>query len=99
MRAVEVLDAGGRWRPGAFEALAEGSVFRLLEPGGEVVRDAEGCGRFRALGPAYKNEAGQWAVDSEPVPETAVEREARTGAGWFPGSSGRRPGGPPSRLR
>ncbi len=96
-RTVEVLAADQRWRPGAFEDLAEGTVFRLREPDGRLVADEEGCTRFRALGPATPS-GETWAVESEPVPETDVERTARTGAGWFPGARSKQLG-PPIRLR
>ncbi len=98
-RAVEVLTAEQRWRPSTFEALEAGTVFRLREPDGRLVQDEEGCVRFRALGPAsFSAETQRWEVESEPVPESDVERVARTGAGWFPGARSKQLG-PPIRLR
>ena len=61
---------------------------RLFEADGSPVTDAEtGASRFRAMADAGLDpETGTPVVETEPIPETEVERETNASGMWWPGS-------------
>ena len=75
--ACEVLTEGGVvWRPCRRQDLRAGQTFRLWVDGAWV--------RYRATGDAAVGPSGDVVVEVEPVPETDVERAARTETYWWP---------------
>ena len=104
MRRCEVFTEGREWREIARADLRPGMVFRLFEPdGAPVVTEDEETGervdRWRVTG-APRVVDGEWEIDTEPIPESGVERAVREGGVYWP--SGANPvdaGWVPRRLR
>lgn len=62
-RIVEVL-LEGVWTKIDFKHLTKGSVFRIFEPTGESVTDAEGRTDFVAVSDSYEKD-GVWGITLE----------------------------------
>ena len=54
-RTAEIWGPRGCWRTADFEDLRKNMVFRLREPGGELVRDDAGNTMFCAMSDPYYN--------------------------------------------
>lgn len=90
-RRCEVRTPDGGWREIAGADLEPGMVYRLFEPDGSPVVDAEtGATRFRALTAARDDPNGE--VEAEPLPESEVEREVKRVGFWWPAGGPAGPG-------
>ena len=85
-RRWEVLMSSQSWREIAVAEIRSGDIVRLFEADGAPVTDAEtGASRFRAMADAGLDpEDGTPVVETEPILETDVEREAGASGMWWP---------------
>lgn len=90
-RRWEVLTPSQSWREIAVAGVRSGDTVRLFEADGSPVLDLEtGASRFRATADAALDpEHGDIVVETEPIPETDIEREAHASGMWWPGSGAR----------
>ena len=86
-RRWEVLTPSQSWREIAVADVRSGDIVRLFEADGSPVTDPEtGASRFRAMADAGLDpEDGTPVVETEPIPETEVERETGASGMWWPG--------------
>ena len=86
-RRWDVLTPSQSWREIAVAEIRSGDIVRLFEADGSPVADAEtGALRFRAMADAGLDpEDSTPVVETEPIPETDVEREAGASGMWWPG--------------
>lgn len=80
-RRCEIATPTG-WRVIPFAELIVGMIFRLFEPDGSPVVDAEGVSRFRVVAPPVGDR-----IETEPVPETDAERAVREQGSYWPGDA------------
>jgi hypothetical protein len=62
LRTVQV-NRNGSWKEIDFSELNKGDNFRLFEPTGEPVHDANDNEIFYSTSEPYKNEHGIWQID------------------------------------
>ena len=85
-RRCETLTEIGGWHGVPFKDLQPGQVFRLFEPDGTPVMDAEGAWRWRVLGVGAPDAEGRPTVEAEPILESEAEQLVRRDGVYWPGS-------------